>query len=59
MTIYKTDEEIMSEDIDRAISHFQYGISHDIFSEPVTSYSKLAVIALEEYKQKICDKTRV
>lgn len=29
-----------------AIEHFKYGISHDIFSEPVTSYAKLAVEAL-------------
>ena len=31
-----------------AISHFKYGISHDIFSEPVMSYAKLAVDALEK-----------
>lgn len=30
-----------------AIAHYQYGISHDIFSEPVTSYAKMAVRALE------------
>ena len=42
--------------IQDAIDHFQYGISHDIYSEPVTSYAKLAVKALkrqlkEERKQ--------
>lgn len=31
-----------------AISHFKYGISHDIFSEPVTTYAKMAVAALEK-----------
>lgn len=32
--------------IQEAIKHFKYGISHDIFSEPVTSYAKMAVGAL-------------
>ena len=36
--------------IEDAINHFEYGISHDIFSEPVTSYAKLAVEALEKMK---------
>ena len=31
-----------------AINHFKYGISHDIFQEPVTTYAKLAVKALEK-----------
>jgi hypothetical protein len=34
--------------IQDAINHFKYGISHDIFKEPVTSYAKLAVQALEK-----------
>ena len=34
--------------IQDAINHFQYGISHDIFQEPVTSYAKLAVKALKK-----------
>ena len=34
--------------IQDAINHFQYGISHDIFSEPVTSYARMAVEALEK-----------
>ena len=34
-------------DIKNAIDHYNYGISHDIFSEPVTSYARLAVDALE------------
>ena len=34
--------------IEDAISHFKYGISHDIFNEPVTSYAKMAVNALEK-----------
>ena len=31
-----------------AINHFKYGISHDIFSEPVLTYAKIAVKALEQ-----------
>lgn len=34
--------------IQEAINHFKYGISHDIFKEPVTTYAKMAVKALEE-----------
>ena len=34
-------------DIKKAIEHYNYGISHDIFREPVTSYAKLAVDSLE------------
>lgn len=41
----KTVEDIS---IEKAISHFKYGISHDIFKEPVTSYAKMAVAALDK-----------
>ena len=34
--------------IEDAINHFKYGISRDIFSEPVTSYAKMAVESLEK-----------
>lgn len=34
--------------ITKAKEHFQYGINCDIFSEPVTSYAKTAVEALEK-----------
>jgi len=34
--------------IKQAISHFRYGVSHNIFSEPVTTYAKLAIEALEK-----------
>ena len=34
--------------IEDAINHFKYGISHDVFSEPVKTYAKLAVKALEK-----------
>ena len=37
--------------IDDAINHFKYGISHDIFSEPVTTYARMAVEALEKMKE--------
>ena len=32
----------------KAKEHFQYGISNDIFSDPVTSYAKTAIKALEK-----------
>ena len=34
--------------VEQAISHFGYGVSHDIFSEPVTTYAKLAIEALKK-----------
>ena len=34
-----------------AIAHYQYGISHDIFSDIVREYAKLAVEALEKELQ--------
>ena len=34
--------------VKQAISHFAYGVSHDIFNEPVTTYAKLAIDALEK-----------
>lgn len=34
-------------DVQEAIEHFNYGINHGIFKEPVTSYAKLAIEALE------------
>lgn len=34
--------------IQDAINHFKYGISHDIFKEPVTTYAKMAIEALEK-----------
>ena len=43
--------------IQESINHFKYGISHDIFSEPVTTYAKMAVAALEKQipKKVICE----
>lgn len=35
-------------DIEKAKAYFNYGINCDIFSEPVRSYAKMAVIALEK-----------
>lgn len=34
--------------IKEAIEHFKYGITHDIFQEPVTSYANFAIKALEK-----------
>lgn len=36
--------------IEDAINHYKYGISHDIFSEPVRTYAEMAVEALERMK---------
>ena len=36
------------QEIRKAIEHFKYGVTHDIFSEPVTTYAMLAVEALEK-----------
>lgn len=36
------------ENIKKAISHFNYGVKCDIFQEPVTSYAKMAISALEK-----------
>lgn len=33
---------------EEAIRHYRYGITHDIFSEPVTTYAKLSIEALEK-----------
>lgn len=32
---------------DEAISHFKYGLSHDIFKPPVTRYANIAIAAIE------------
>jgi hypothetical protein len=34
--------------IENAINYYKYGISHDIFKEPVTTYAKMAIEALEK-----------
>jgi hypothetical protein len=39
-------------EIERAVAHYRYGITHDIFSEPVTTYAKLAVEALREQAER-------
>lgn len=39
--------------IQRSISHFEYGIKCDIFSEPVTTHARLAVEALKEKLESI------
>ena len=43
--------------IDKAIEHYTYGVTHDIFSEPVTSYAKLAIEAIKKQvpQKVICD----
>lgn len=41
----KAKKEITIQD---AINYYNYGISHDIFKESVTSYARLAVEALEK-----------
>ena len=44
-TEYPEKRDVIS--VESAIAHFKYGIDHDIFEEPVTSYAKMAVEALE------------
>jgi hypothetical protein len=39
-------------EIERAVEHYRYGITHDIFSEPVTTYAKLAVEALRKQAER-------
>lgn len=34
--------------IEEAIQHYKYGITHDIFAEPVTSYARRSVMALKK-----------
>lgn len=34
--------------IEDAINHYKYGITHDIFAEPVYSYAILSIDALEK-----------
>ena len=34
--------------IEQVIDHYKYGISHDIFREPVISYANLSINALEK-----------
>ena len=46
-----TEMDVREKLIKQAISHFWYGVSHDIFSEPVTTYAKLAIEALEKEKE--------
>lgn len=43
--------------LEQAIDHYHYGVSHDIFSEPVTTYAQLSIDALEKQipKKVICD----
>lgn len=33
---------------EEAILHYKYGITHDIFAEPVTSYAQLSIDALKK-----------
>ena len=44
--------------VEKAIEHYTYGITHDIFKEPVTSYAKLSIEALEKQipQKVICDR---
>ena len=45
--------------IEEAILHFEHGVSHDIFTEPVTSYAKMAIAALREQPQWISVEERL
>ena len=45
---HKRRESPKEANIKSTIDHFKYGVSHDIFKEPVTSYAKMAIEALEK-----------
>ena len=45
------EKAMKSVSIDDAINHFKYGISHDIFSEPVRTYAEMTVEALEKMQK--------
>ena len=47
-----TGMDVKEKLVKQAISHFSYGISNDIFSEPVITYAKLAIEALEKQVSK-------
>ena len=47
---YVREEAKKSITIQDAINHFKYGISHDIFEEPVTTYAEMAIEALKKMK---------
>lgn len=44
----KGNKEVNTNMIREAIAYYKYGITHDIFQEPVTSYAKLAIDALNK-----------
>jgi hypothetical protein len=44
--------------VDKAIAHFKYGVSHDIFKSPVVQYSELAIAALEKTKPMLVNHER-
>ena len=49
MISYKTPYgELINVNSEEAINYFRHGISHDIFKEPVISYAKIAIKAIEE-----------
>ena len=37
---------------EEAICHYKYGISHDIFKEPVVAYAKISIEAIEKLTPK-------
>lgn len=45
---FSKDTDIPSKLVSEAISYFKYGVAHDIFAEPVTTYANLAAAALED-----------
>ncbi|MFA5720589.1 MAG: hypothetical protein WC939_06000 [Acholeplasmataceae bacterium] len=52
------EEKLVKKRIKEAIHHFEYGISYDVFSEPVTSYAKLAIEALKKELDEICSQPK-
>lgn len=45
------DEKFTQEQIINAKRHYKYGITHDIFKEPVVSYAKAVLWAFDEVER--------
>lgn len=49
------EREIEEEEVElrkAAIEHYEYGIDHDLFREPVATYARMAVAALKQQNEK-------
>ena len=49
--LIEEEPKISDNDIMKAKEHYKYGITHDIFKEPVTSYAKTVLWAFNEIER--------